>query len=131
MPEESDQKKENPDHRNAKDAPRLVLEYEGSTKRARRPPPFVPWFVQAEIGFAAWWCVAGGMFWVWHSSHMLLSTFLILLIAAIGLALALGICVAIKFGWRGFVWGVLMGAVLTCLVPPFPEYILCGSNPQG
>jgi hypothetical protein len=46
----------------------------------------------------------------------------------LGLVIAACIWTRVKFGWRGFVPGVLIGLGLTCLVPIGIIAVICGGN---
>ena len=118
------------DPSNELERPPRRLEYRGPGIQPRRAN--VPLGAQVFAGFLSW--IGGAGLWIgisiWGAIHLVSGPADTLQWVAAGTILAallvLACVVRVRHGWRGFLPGLLLGLLLTCLVPWGIAAVVCG-----
>jgi hypothetical protein len=110
------------------DPPPAPLDYRGRPEA--KPGPATPVAVQALAGFFSWIAGAALVVGIVVSAAKAGADPTTLLVPVLGVGLVaavwVGVWVRARFGWRGFIPGMLLGVGLTCLVPVGIVAVVCG-----
>lgn len=110
------------------DPPPAPLDYRGPPEA--KSGPATPVAVQALAGFCCWIAGTGAVLGIVVSANKAGAepATLLVPVVSVGLIAAvwMGVWVRARFGWRGFIPGMLIGVGLTCLVPIGFVAIVCG-----
>lgn len=85
---------------------------------------------QVLLGFLAWVCTLAATYAAGVTAgHLRVGDTFVWVAAALPLvgALAFGVYLRVRHGWRGFLPGMLLGFGLTCLVPVGIVAVVCGA----
>jgi hypothetical protein len=103
-----------------------VLEYEIRRPQTPNPPPLA---AQVVVGFVTWVAAVAAAVAMLQSAPFRIAGsggVAFGIFALLSLVIALAVWVRLRFEWRGFIPGLLIGFGITCLLPVGIVAVICG-----